>query len=383
MDQLLPTPQTARALIEQLHDAQSYLAKGGRRVAKFIVENPGAAALYSCSEVAQRCGVHASSVVRLVQSLGFAGYREFQAVLQEHFANPAPERRSGKSSLARAQNLRLHLFADSGRSFNESAEAAARQFCLQNPSVQIESQSFVSHAIDAEEFAEKVVSVAGPSDGVIVVAREHPATNDAVRTLMARGVPVICLTTDLPSSGRTAYVGSDQVASGSTAAWFCGRMLPRNEPGRVLFVCSVPFRCHSDREQGFRQVLRSEFPLLTIDEKVSSDESPDVIYEAVRRYISKNGPPAAIYNVSGANLGVGRALEDEGLSDSIVFVGHELNVNSRSLLERGVMDLAIGHDFEREIALAVECVEMARKGILPVNRFTQSQLFTRFNCAIF
>jgi LacI family transcriptional regulator len=57
-----------------------------------------------------------------------------------------------------------------------------------------------------------------------------------------------------------------------------------------------------------------------IDEKVSSDESVEVIYDAVRRSIAKNGPPAAIYNVSGANIGVGRALEDEGISTSTVFI---------------------------------------------------------------
>jgi LacI family transcriptional regulator len=114
------------------------------------------------------------------------------------------------------------------------------------------------------------------SDGLILVAREHPAINAAVRAVVARGVPVVCLTSDLPSSGRTAYVGSDQFASGSAAGWFCGRFLPRSVPGKVLFVYSVPFRCQLDREQGFRQVLRTEFAGLTIDEKVSSDESAPI-----------------------------------------------------------------------------------------------------------
>ncbi len=150
----------------------------------------------------------------------------------------------------------------------------------------------------------------------------------------------------------------------------------------MLFVCSVPFRCQLDREQGFRQVLRSEFPLLSIDEKVSSDESIEVIYEAIRHHIAKNGPPAAIYNVSGANLGIGRALEDEGLVDKTVFIGHELNANSRMLLEKGVMAMTIGHDFDKEIVMAVECVRMARNGIQPVSRITQSLIFTRYNCAI-
>ena len=47
------------------------------------------------------------------------------------------------------------------------------------------------------------------------------------------------------------------------------------------------------------------------------------------------------------------------------------------------MDVTIGHDFDREIALAVDCIKMALQGVQPINRITQSQVFTRFNCATF
>ena len=145
-------------------------------------------------------------------------------------------------------------------------------------------------------------------------------------------------------------------------------------------VSSVPFRCQLDREQGFRQILRSEFSSLTIDEKVSSDESPEIIYDAIRRYVAKSGPPAAIYNVSGANLGIGRALEAENLVGQTLFLGHELNANSRKLLEDGIMDLTIGHDFNHEIAVAANSIQMALSGRQPINHLTQSQIFTRHNC---
>lgn len=387
MDHLRSKPQSAGELMTILNSAQDNMGRGGRRVANFFIANLGETALLSGSEVASRCGVNASSVVRFVQTLGFSGYREFQSVLQQHLSASIVEaRQSGAGGIALpeiSKPLRLVLLADSGRSFNEAAEAAAKKFSAQNASTEIETESHASYDVQPEDFARRIESAAETSDGIILVAREHPAINDAVRAATGRGLPVICLTTDLPLSGRAAYVGSDQYVSGATAAWLCGRMLPRGTAGKVLFVCSVPFRCHQDREQGFRHVLRSEFSTLAIDERVSSNESIEVIYEAVRRYIAKSGPPAAIYNVSGANLGVGRALEAEGLSNSTVFVGHELNANSRSLLERGIMDVTIGHDFDREIALSVDCIRTARQGIQPVNRITQSQVFTRFNCATF
>ena len=380
MPQTRAKPQNIRDLLVVLDASEPGFGKGGRRLAQFFAANLAEAAMLSTAEVAARCEVNASSVVRLVQSLGYSGYREFQGVLQQHLSASIGAKSLGPA-LRTDRPLRLHLIADSGRSFNEAAEAAAQRFCAANPTVEVTSDLNVSFMVDPADFAQRIEAAKG--DGIILVAREHPAINDAVRHTTAKGVPVICLTTDLPSSGRTAYVGSDQYASGATAGWLCGRMLPKGFTGRVLFVYSVPFRCHQDREQGFRHVLRSEFPGLEIDEKVSSDESVDVIYEAVRRSIAKNGPPAAIYNVSGANLGVGRALEDEGISETTLFFGHELNKNSRSLLERGIMDVTIGHDFDREVTLAVDCIRMARQGVQPVNRITQSQGFTRFNCAIF
>lgn len=383
MPQSTTKPQTASDLLDVLASSQDRLGKGSQRLAQFFATNMGEAAILSTAEVAERCGVNASSVVRMVQGLGFKGYREFQGVLQQNLSVVMSAQAVTVAPRARPDKpLRLHLLADSGRSFNEAAGAAAQAYSMTNPSVQITSDLNVSYMVDPLDIARRIEASAG-SDGLILVAREHPAINEAVRQTTAKGVPVICLTTDLPSSGRTAYVGSDQYASGATAGWLCGRMLPKGGQGRVLFVYSVPFRCHQDREQGFRHVLRSEFPGLAIDEKLSSDESVDVIYEAVRRSILKNGAPAAIYNVSGANLGVGRALEDEGLSSSTLFIGHELNKNSRGLLERGIMDVTIGHDVEREISLAVDCIRMARSGVQPVNKITQSQVFTRFNCAIF
>lgn len=380
MDKKTRTPQTAEDLISRLERAQDELGKGGRRLARFFIENPGQAALLTAAEVAGRCGVHASSVVRLAQALGLHGYREFQSILQQGISPTLAGDREPQASIT-GKPLRIALLTESGQSFNEAAQDAAEHYQLNTSGASITTESIVSHLVDPFHFAERIQILAAEFDGLILVAREHPAINNAVRDAARNGKPIICLTSDLPSSGRTAYVGPDQYASGATAAWLCGRFVEKVRDQKVLFVSSVPFRCQLDREQGFRQVLRSEFPHLSIEEKVSSDEDSEIIYDTVRRYIAANGPPAAIYNVSGANLGIGRALEADGLVGTTVFVGHELNGNSRKLLENGLMDLTIGHDFQREMAMAVDCIAMANGGVQPANHLTQSLIFSRHNCS--
>jgi LacI family transcriptional regulator len=381
-----PKPNSAQELISALGDGDAEFGKGTRRLANFIAANPEDTVLLTSAEVAEKCGVHASSVVRLAQGLGFSGYRELQLLLRKDKsfigpnANPAKDK---KSNITLAiSGLRLSLLGESGKSFNDAAEAAAQRYCQAHSGVTIKSDFHLPHNVDPNHFAEQIETAAEESNGIILVAREHPAINGAVRSAIARGVPVICLTSDLQSSPRTAYVGSDQFASGTMAGYLCGRMLPHKTAGQVLLVYSVPFRCQLEREQGFRQILRTEFPALAINEKVSSNESIEITYNAVRKHITKFGPPTAIYNVSGGNTGIGRALEDEGLALKTIFIGHELNNNSRALLERGTMDFAIGHDFDREIELAVDAISMALQGQQPVKQLTQSQLFTRFNCAI-
>lgn len=379
-------PETSSELFRVLEHGQVDYGKGGRRLAAFFIGNPKDIALLTSAEVAERCGVHASSVVRLAQGLGFSGYRELQSLIQKDLASTFADSREGlalaKGGTSPSPNLRLRMLCESGTSFNEAAQAAAEDYCARNGSVLIISDCHLPHLVDPQKFAQLVEDASEDADGLILVAREHPAINGAVKTVVTRGVPVVCLTTDLPSSGRTAYVGSDQFASGATAGWYCGQMLRNIGSGRVLLVYSVPFRCQLDREQGFRQVLRSEFPNLLIDERVASHESVDIVYEAVRQDIAKHGPPSAVYNVSGANTGIGRALEAEGLASKTVFVGHELNRNSRLLLEQGIMDMAIGHDFADELSMAVECIAMARQGQQPAKRLTQSRIYMRFNCAV-
>ena len=380
------TPQSAKELLRLLDKGQADFGKGSRRLAAFFLHNPKDTALLTSAEVAGRCGVHASSVVRLAQDLGFSGYRELQALLQKDLAASfADAKENGALATGAAQpksQLRLRMLCESGASFNEAAQAAAATYCANHVSVDINVDCHLPHLVDPQKFAQLIEDASAATDGLILVAREHPAINAAIKTVVTRGIPVVCLTSDLPSSGRTAYVGCDQFTSGATAGWFCGQMLRNIDSGRILFVYSVPFRCQLDREQGFRQVLRSEFPNLVIDERVASHESVDIVYEAVRRDIAKHGPPSAVYNVSGANTGIGRALESEGLASRTVFVGHELNKNSRLLLEQGIMDMAIGHDFGSEIAMAVECITMSLQGQQPAKRLTQSHIFMRFNCAV-
>ncbi|SPH24715.1 hypothetical protein DEA8626_03753 [Defluviimonas aquaemixtae] len=234
---------------------------------------------------------------------------------------------------------------------------------------------------DAQEFAGKVTDAGDKPDGLILVAREHPAINHAVRGLRKQGMPVVCLTTDLPSSRRNVYVGNDHYAAGSVAGQLIGHALPKTKQN-ILVVMSVAFRCQQEREMGFRRVLRSAFPHLRIEERVISDDVPETTYEQLYALFETQGVPTAIYNVAGANRGVAQALAGFGSAEATIFVGHELTSVSRELLENGTMDYVISHDFAAELRGAVQWIEAFHAGVEGESGPTQILLHTRYNCSV-
>ncbi|WP_138472029.1 LacI family DNA-binding transcriptional regulator [Poseidonocella sp. HB161398] len=283
---------------------------------------------------------------------------------------------------APAARLELRLFCDSGESFNAAMQAAVAAANGRLPGIFIRDHYERTSQTDPMALAREIAEHGAAAQGAIVIAREHPAINRAIRKLESCGVPVVCLTSDLPSSRRSAYIGNDQYAAGSVAGLLIGSALEKREGQRILLVMSEPFRCQQEREMGFRRALRNDFPYLRIEERVIVDDDPDNSWAHVRQYIDTAGPPAAIYNVAGANRGVARALKDIGRAEETMFVGHELTRNSRILLEEKVMDYVISHDVAAEVASAAGWIRDWHQGLRTEPPFTPILLHTRYNCGL-
>lgn len=277
-------------------------------------------------------------------------------------------------------NYKVGFLSDSGKSFRETLEAALFETVRQRPNIEATYGGYDTSKFDAIKFANLIERTAEDSQALVIVSREDLTVNRAIRNVVGRGVPVICLTTDLPTSGRTAYVGNDQASCGATAAYLMGTAVG-NHKGNILLVYSASYRVQEERELGFRRVLRSEFPLLNVDERVNSVDETNYIYPIVKRYIEEHGPPAGIYNVAAGNVGVGHAITEAGLVGKTVFIGHELNGNSRVLLETGVMNFVIGHDVAQEVEMALNCaVQAAGRKPITAPAFTRIRIYTKYSC---
>src|SRR4029079_3629174 len=117
---------------------------------------------------------------------------------------------------------------------------------------------------DGELLAHALDSIDKTMDGVAVVALDHPAVREAINALVARGVTVVTLVSDVPGSKRQHYAGIDNSSAGRTAASLMGKFLGSRHGEVGLIAGSLALRDHIERQLGFEQIMTHEFQHLEI-----------------------------------------------------------------------------------------------------------------------
>ena len=84
------TPADYEDLIRVIHDRFDDMSKSYQRIAVYLTQNPNDVAVLSVNAIAERCGAHASNVVRFAQALGYDGFKTLQGLFQKRLSTAAP-----------------------------------------------------------------------------------------------------------------------------------------------------------------------------------------------------------------------------------------------------------------------------------------------------
>lgn len=94
-----PIPRSYEGVVDLITHEYPALSAGSQQIARFFTQNPNIIALESINAIAEKCGVHPSSLVRFAQSLGYTGFKDLQSVFQTRLATAAPGFRERISAL--------------------------------------------------------------------------------------------------------------------------------------------------------------------------------------------------------------------------------------------------------------------------------------------
>ena len=218
---------------------------------------------------------------------------------------------------------------------------------------------------------------------LILTVKSSDRINALLSAARSRGKRVVAVISDLAPSARDAFVGLDDRAVGQTAAFLIGRMLG-DRPTTVGVVLGSPaFRCHEDREIGFRTGLRANFPKVVISGEAQGEDSADLTRLAVSRLLREQPALGAIYNVGGGNLGLVEALRAAGRAQDMLVVGHEVNPVTTPLLRAGEIDFALAGDPRALLSSALSLADKSDASPKGAAALLDCGVYTRFNLPSF
>ncbi|HQY74470.1 MAG TPA: LacI family DNA-binding transcriptional regulator [Aestuariivirga sp.] len=278
--------------------------------------------------------------------------------------NYQPDRLAAR--LAKGQEYRFCFVLPEGNNdfmIGLGEEVRAMASHLVSERVQIDLR--LTDVFDAATLAATLDSIGDIYDGVAVVALDHPRVREAINGLVERGVSVVTLVSDVPSSKRVHYAGIDNSSAGRTAATLMGRFLG-GKTGKVgLIAGSLSLRDHIERRFGFEQVLAQEFPQLAILPVLESRDDWQRVEKVTAEMLSAHTDLIGIYNVGAGARGIVAALENTGRQKQVTYIAHELTDHTRRALVDGTIDAIINQNAGHEVRSAVR-VLMAKADRTPL-----------------
>jgi LacI family transcriptional regulator len=183
------------------------------------------------------------------------------------------------------------------------------------------------------------------TSGIGIVAADHPKSREAIRRICEAGLRVVTIASDVPDSGRSAYVGVDNTVAGRTAALLMGRMAGRG--GTIeLFLGSRAYDGHHGREAGFRAVLERDFPSLSLLPPIETGESSDRTRSAMTQLLRTQSNLAGVYCVGAGRTGIVAALEEVRPAHRPLVIMHDLTGRTHTWLADGTIDVVIDQNVQ-------------------------------------
>lgn len=215
----------------------------------------------------------------------------------------------------------------------------------------IHGRVIVTHVedLDARKTAAALRELGMSCNAVACLCIDHPEVNAAIKELAGKGIPVVCMISDVSAQERAGFIGANDWQLGRTAGWFMQRLC---KPGAKVapLMGSERYLCQQAQESSFRNFLRAssnEFALLDTHMTYESDLRAE---EVAIDLLNSNCDLGGIFLAGGGVDGIADAMKKLGRED-VIFISTELSIDARDSLMKGVMDIALDHPV-RDIAQA-------------------------------
>jgi LacI family transcriptional regulator len=173
---------------------------------------------------------------------------------------------------------------------------------------------------EAEAFDEAVKSGA---NGIISFPSRPELMRRWMRRAMRAQIPVVCVATDAPKTGRLAVVSIDTMVSGSLAGDLLGRLL--RGTGKVAVTLSdLAINEHAEKCEAFEETLKRYYPGMSLAGTIEEHDIESEAYDKSRELFRAHPDLAGIYVTTEASIPVLEAARDAGILKQLSIITTDL-----------------------------------------------------------
>lgn len=254
-------------------------------------------------------GVSASTKARVLQMARTLGYRP----------NLAARYLSSKKTLRISVNT-----LQGTTSFWDEVRAGIRGEAAGIPLENVEVEFRTSPRLGEGEEEAFEAAIAEKVDGIITFPSRPETLRPWIRRASRAHIPVVCVATDAPNSGRLGIVAIDTLASGSIAADLMGRFLGGRSGSVAITVFDMAITEHAEKYSAFESTLESFYPNLQLLKPIEDHDVEREAYRKCRRLFEERRDLAGIYVTTEASTPVLRAAEDANVLDRLTIITTDL-----------------------------------------------------------
>jgi LacI family transcriptional regulator len=209
-------------------------------------------------------------------------------------------------------------------SFWDEVRAGIRHEAASNPleNVEIEFRTYPQLGVGEEEAFRSALRK--KVDGIIIFPGDLKGLQPLIQRAGRARIPVVCVTTDAPHSGRQGIVAIDTLVSGSIAADLMGRFLGLKRGAIAITVFDMAITEHAEKYSAFKATLQSLYPDLKVLPPIEDHGTEAEAYSKSRKLFAECPNLVGVYVTTEASIPVLNAARDTNLLPGLTFITTDL-----------------------------------------------------------
>lgn len=181
-------------------------------------------------------------------------------------------------------------------------------------------------------------------DGLAVAATERKALVHSIDRAAQLGIPVTVFDSGVDTDDYMTFIATNNYEAGKMGARELGRLL--NGQGTAAVIMNAPGSASTmDRERGFDDVMRTEFPNIQIVARQYGQSDRSKAMTATENILTAHPDLNGIFaSAEPSSVGAALALKSRGLAGKVKFVAFDSSDTMIEDLKNGVIDAMVVQD---------------------------------------